>query len=182
MRPWLTCRALHFVEVHLDRVARHESALHDNALSVRTSSVVCRRMTAESITGEANHERYRNHGKRRAGVASGSDVSAQRSRQEQAADEVRKEELSSGKWRRDRRYVRHRPIRNQRKNSWPPPLVPCGGDTRRTPNVFAYSLPDGSHRSQSTKRSRHYITKRSEPAARIAMRCRQHGRFALGMA
>src|ERR1019366_7921834 len=45
---------------------------------------------------EADHQQYRHQSERRAGVVSGGDVSAQRSQQEKAADEVGKEKLPMG--------------------------------------------------------------------------------------
>src|SRR5450759_3656148 len=81
-------QTLHLVEVHLDRVARYESALHDNSPVGQDQFSGLSPDDRGQYHGEADHQRYRNHSKRRAGMVSGGDVSAQRSQQEEAADEV----------------------------------------------------------------------------------------------
>src|SRR5450756_2367092 len=75
-------QTLHLVEVHLDRVARYESALHDNSPVGQDQFSGLSPDDRGQYHGEADHQRYRNHSKRRAGVVSGGDVSAQRSQQE----------------------------------------------------------------------------------------------------
>src|SRR5450759_5378967 len=89
-------QTLHLVEVHLDRVARYESALHDNSPVGQDQFSGLSPDDRGQYHGEADHQRYRNHSKRRAGVVSGGDISAQRSQQKEAADEIRKEKLPMG--------------------------------------------------------------------------------------